>query len=139
MCIYALIILHRRKARTTVESFITFRCKQGRYLVSTTRFIFYNNTQFKTFQAISQLAWPEPTLIQETAIPLLLEGKDLLMRARTGSGKTAAFTIPVIQKILNLKNTTTCQSIKALILSPSKELCGQVKYLCMHHGKATNL
>lgn len=77
-------------------------------------------------QAISQLAWPEPTLIQETAIPLLLEGKDVLMRARTGSGKTAAFTIPVIQKILNLKNTSTHQCIKALILSPSKELCGQV-------------
>lgn len=50
----------------------------------------------------------------------------MLMRARTGSGKTAAFTIPVIQKILNLKNTSTHQCIRALILSPSKELCGQV-------------
>ncbi|KOB71443.1 putative ATP-dependent RNA helicase DDX56 [Operophtera brumata] len=80
----------------------------------------------RILKAISQLAWPEPTLIQETAIPLLLEGKDLLMRARTGSGKTAAFTIPVIQKILNLKNTTSHQSIRALILSPSKELCGQI-------------
>lgn len=48
------------------------------------------------------------------------------MRARTGSGKTAAFTIPVIQRILNMKNTSTHQSIRALILSPSKELCGQV-------------
>lgn len=79
----------------------------------------------RILKAISQLAWPEPTLIQETAIPLLLEGKDVLMRARTGSGKTAAFTIPVIQKILNLKNTNRHQCIKALILSPSKELCGQ--------------
>ncbi|XP_030036975.2 probable ATP-dependent RNA helicase DDX56 [Manduca sexta] len=80
----------------------------------------------RILKAISQLGWPQPTLIQETAIPLLLEGKDVLMRARTGSGKTAAFTIPVIQKILNLKNTSTHQSIKALILSPSKELCGQI-------------
>lgn len=80
----------------------------------------------RILKAISQLAWPEPTLIQETAIPLLLEGKDVLMRARTGSGKTAAFTIPVIQKILNLKNTSTHQCIRALILSPSKELCGQI-------------
>ncbi|XP_041979341.1 probable ATP-dependent RNA helicase DDX56 isoform X2 [Aricia agestis] len=48
------------------------------------------------------------------------------MRARTGSGKTAAFTIPVIQKILNLKNTSAHQCIRALILSPSKELCGQI-------------
>ncbi|KAL0839136.1 hypothetical protein ABMA28_017108 [Loxostege sticticalis] len=80
----------------------------------------------RLLKAISQLAWREPTLIQETAIPLLLEGKDVLMRARTGSGKTAAFTIPVIQKILNLKNTSRHQCIKALILSPSKELCGQI-------------
>lgn len=80
----------------------------------------------RILKAISQLGWPHPTLIQETAIPLLLEGKDVLMRARTGSGKTAAFTIPVIQKILNLKNTSTHQCTKALILSPSKELCGQI-------------
>ncbi|KPI99345.1 putative ATP-dependent RNA helicase DDX56 [Papilio xuthus] len=80
----------------------------------------------RILKAISLLAWPHPTLIQETAIPLLLEGKDVLIRARTGSGKTAAFAIPVIQKILNLKNTTTHQCIRALILSPSKELCGQI-------------
>ncbi|XP_047503498.1 probable ATP-dependent RNA helicase DDX56 [Pieris napi] len=80
----------------------------------------------RLLKAISQLGWSTPTLIQETAIPLLLEGKDVLMRARTGSGKTAAFTIPVIQKILNLKNTSLHQCITSLILSPSKELCGQI-------------
>ncbi|XP_059061494.1 probable ATP-dependent RNA helicase DDX56 [Achroia grisella] len=80
----------------------------------------------RILKAISQLAWSEPTLIQETAIPLLLEGKDVLMRARTGSGKTAAFSVPVIQKILNLKNTSRHQAVHALILSPSKELCGQI-------------
>jgi len=42
-------------------------------------------------------------LVQERAIPLLLEGNDMLVRARTGSGKTAAFVIPIIQKILELK------------------------------------
>lgn len=54
-------------------------------------------------QAIAKLGWTEPTLIQERAIPLLLEGKDVLVRARTGSGKTAAFAIPAIQKVLNSK------------------------------------
>lgn len=48
------------------------------------------------------------------------------MRARTGSGKTAAFSIPVIQKILTLKQTSTHQESKALILAPSKELCNQI-------------
>lgn len=78
-------------------------------------------------QAIAKSGWSEPTMIQETAIPLLLEGKDVLMRARTGSGKTAAFAIPAIQRILNLKNTSAHQCIRALVLSPSKELCGQVR------------
>ena len=78
------------------------------------------------FQAIAKLRWLSPTLVQEKAIPLLLEGKDVLVRARTGSGKTAAFSIPVIQKILNSKQTDNQQCIKALILAPSKELCNQV-------------
>jgi ATP-dependent RNA helicase DDX56/DBP9 len=77
-------------------------------------------------KAIAKLGWQAPTLIQERAIPLLLEGKDVLVRARTGSGKTAAFAIPVIQKILTLKQTAKRQEIKALILAPSKELCNQI-------------
>ena len=54
-------------------------------------------------QAIATLGWSSPTLIQEKAIPLALEGKDILARARTGSGKTAAYAIPVIQHILQCK------------------------------------
>lgn len=72
------------------------------------------------------MGWQTPTLIQEKAIPLLLEGKDVLVRARTGSGKTGAFAIPVIQKLLNNKRTATHQETKALILAPSKELCTQI-------------
>ena len=54
-------------------------------------------------QAISALGWATPTLIQEKAVPLALEGKDIMARARTGSGKTAAYVIPLVQKILHLK------------------------------------
>lgn len=57
---------------------------------------------------------------------MLLEGKDVLVKARTGSGKTAAFTIPVVQKILNSKETSIQQEIKAVILASSKELCHQI-------------
>lgn len=65
-------------------------------------------------------------MIQEKAIPLLLEGKDVLIRARTGSGKTAAFAIPMIQKVLNSKMNATEQFISTLVIAPSKELCQQV-------------
>lgn len=74
-------------------------------------------------------------MIQEKAIPLLLEGKDVLVRARTGSGKTAAFAIPLIQKILNSKMNATEQLISALILAPSKELCQQVRFFCVEFCK----
>ncbi|XP_065156596.1 LOW QUALITY PROTEIN: probable ATP-dependent RNA helicase DDX56 [Atheta coriaria] len=80
----------------------------------------------RILKAIAKLGWQSPTLIQEKAIPLLLEGKDVLVRARTGSGKTAAFSIPVIQKIIQVKQTAKHQEVKALLLAPSKELCQQI-------------
>ena len=60
-----------------------------------------------SLQAICSQGWREPTLIQEKAIPLALNGKDILARARTGSGKTAAFAIPAIQKVLESKQVNT--------------------------------
>ncbi|XP_021916382.1 probable ATP-dependent RNA helicase DDX56 isoform X2 [Zootermopsis nevadensis] len=80
----------------------------------------------RILKAVAKLGWLEPTLIQERAIPLLLEGKDVLLRARTGSGKTGAFAIPVVQRILNSKQVSKEQNTKALILAPSKELCQQI-------------
>ncbi|XP_060825613.1 probable ATP-dependent RNA helicase DDX56 [Bombus pascuorum] len=80
----------------------------------------------RILKAIAKLGWVEPTLIQEKAIPLMMEGKDILIRARTGSGKTAAFTIPLIQKILWNKRMQKKQEIKGLIVAPSKELCKQI-------------
>ncbi|XP_043247906.1 probable ATP-dependent RNA helicase DDX56 isoform X2 [Colletes gigas] len=80
----------------------------------------------RILKAVAKLGWLEPTLIQEKAIPLLLEGKDILIRARTGSGKTAAFAIPLIQKILLKKRMQQKQEIKGLIVAPSKELCKQI-------------
>lgn len=81
----------------------------------------------RILKAIARLGWITPTLIQEKSIPLLLEGKDVLVRAKTGSGKTAAFAIPTIQKILNSKMNATEQLVSTLVLAPSKELCQQIK------------
>lgn len=79
----------------------------------------------RILKAIATLGWGTPTPIQEKAIPLALEGKDILARARTGSGKTAAFSIPVVQKILQSKQSSKEQCVKAVFLTPSKELCNQ--------------
>jgi ATP-dependent RNA helicase DDX56/DBP9 len=76
-------------------------------------------------QAIAKLGWSSPTLIQEQAIPIILEGKDVLIKARTGSGKSASFAVPIIQKILSSKASITEQKIFAMILAPSK---GKLKF-----------
>lgn len=81
----------------------------------------------RILEAIARLRWKEPTLVQEKAIPLILEGKDVLARARTGSGKTGAFAIPVVHKILEGKRTATEQTVQVLILAPTRELCKQIK------------
>lgn len=80
----------------------------------------------RILMAILNLGWLEPTPIQETAIPLILEGKDVLAKARTGSGKTGAYAIPLLNKVLSLKKIKSSnQSISALVLTPSRELCSQ--------------
>ncbi|KAG9335486.1 hypothetical protein JZ751_004615 [Albula glossodonta] len=81
----------------------------------------------RLLKALADLGWAQPTLIQEKAIPLALDGKDLLARARTGSGKTAAYAVPIIQRILTSKQTVREQAVRALILVPTKELGQQVQ------------
>ncbi len=77
--------------------------------------------------AIEGLNWCEPTPIQETAIPIILEGKDVLAQARTGSGKTGAYMIPMLHKILKIKKQVKQQQCTiALVLAPSRELCQQI-------------
>uniref|UniRef100_A0A665VDH6 Probable ATP-dependent RNA helicase DDX56 n=1 Tax=Echeneis naucrates TaxID=173247 RepID=A0A665VDH6_ECHNA len=81
----------------------------------------------RLLKAVADLGWSQPTLIQEKAIPLALEGKDLLARARTGSGKTAAYAMPLIQRILESKQSVREQNVRALVLVPTKELGQQVQ------------
>merc|ERR1740123_697785 len=83
----------------------------------------------RILKAIAKLGWVEPTLIQERAVPLIMEGKDLLARGRTGSGKTGAFCIPLVQRILDVKaqhsSQTALQAIRGCVLCPSRELARQ--------------
>ncbi|KAJ3190395.1 ATP-dependent DNA/RNA helicase [Gaertneriomyces sp. JEL0708] len=74
-----------------------------------------------------KLGFKHPTLVQSKAIPLALQGKDIMARARTGSGKTAAYCIPVIQKILVAKKHGNAEpAVRALIMVPTRELAEQV-------------
>jgi ATP-dependent RNA helicase DDX56/DBP9 len=57
-------------------------------------------------KALADLNFAHPTLVQAKAIPLLLEGKDVFAKARTGSGKTAAYAVPALQKMLSIKSVS---------------------------------
>ncbi|ORX49978.1 DEAD-domain-containing protein [Piromyces finnis] len=85
----------------------------------------------RLLRAISKLGYKEATLVQENTIPLALSGKDILAQARTGSGKTSAYCLPVIQKIILSKellpsNSKERNNVRAIILVPTRELADQV-------------
>lgn len=75
--------------------------------------------------AVEKSGFTEPTRIQEITLPLILEGRDLLIEAQTGSGKTACFAWPLLQKI-SAEKTSESKTIQALILTPTRELALQV-------------
>lgn len=93
-------------------------------------------------KAIEEKGYTVPTPIQEKAIPVALSGKDVLGCAQTGTGKTASFAIPIIQLLQTKKDSPKRQGIKALILTPTRELALQIseciddyaKYTPVRHG-----
>lgn len=71
--------------------------------------------------------YTQPTPIQQKAIPVILQQKDLLGCAQTGTGKTAAFALPMLQLLMQQKEKSTTSNIKALILTPTRELAIQIE------------
>jgi len=77
-------------------------------------------------QALATEGYETPTPIQAQAIPPLLEGRDLLGIAQTGTGKTAAFALPLLQRLTSTDRRAGPRSVRALILTPTRELCVQI-------------
>ncbi|KAF9531701.1 P-loop containing nucleoside triphosphate hydrolase protein [Crepidotus variabilis] len=85
----------------------------------------------RLLRALADMGFSRPTLVQAKAIPLGLESRDILARARTGSGKTAAYCIPVVQKIIRSKSSSDVepennQVTRSLMLVPTRELAEQI-------------
>jgi ATP-dependent RNA helicase DeaD len=83
-----------------------------------------------TLEALAHLGYERPTPIQEQAIPPLLEGRDVIGQAQTGTGKTAAFGLPMLEYV-----STDRQEIQALVLTPTRELCIQVTQALRAYGE----
>jgi ATP-dependent RNA helicase RhlE len=85
-------------------------------------------------KALADAGYTRPTPIQAQAVPLALKGRDLIGLAMTGTGKTAAFVIPIIERLLGGPRRT-----RALILTPTRELCVQVEESFRKYGKQSGL
>src|SRR5215208_7154153 len=85
-------------------------------------------------RAIDDAGYTTPTPIQAAAIPLALRGRDLIGLAQTGTGKTAAFTLPIVHRLLGGPRRT-----RALILTPTRELCMQVDESFRRYGSAAGI
>jgi len=91
-------------------------------------------------RAVSERGYTEPTPIQAQAIPVVLSGGDLLAGAQTGTGKTAGFTLPILQLLsATAKPSTGKTPIRALVLIPTRELAAQVEESVRDYGKYLKL
>jgi ATP-dependent RNA helicase RhlE len=110
--------------------------------------VFASKTLYMSFQslglseallkAIGKKGYTTPTPIQEKAIPPILEGKDMLASAQTGTGKTAGFTLPLLQ-LLSQSQPLRQRPVRALILTPTRELAAQVFANVKEYGEFADL
>lgn len=87
-------------------------------------------------RAVTEKGYSAPTPIQQQAIPLILEGRDLMGGAQTGTGKTAGFTLPLLQRLMSFERPDNGRrAIRALVLTPTRELAAQVGESVQTYGR----
>src|SRR4051812_3908439 len=87
-------------------------------------------------RAVSERGYAQPTPVQARAIPEILAGHDMLAGAQTGTGKTAGFTLPLLQRLHGRERSN---APRALVLTPTRELAAQVAESVRDYGKYLNL
>ena len=90
-------------------------------------------------RAIAETGYSEPTSIQQQAIPVILSGRDILAGAQTGTGKTAGFTLPMLQLLCTKQTPKVNRPPRALVLTPTRELAAQVGDSVKTYGKHLTL
>ncbi|MFZ5844679.1 MAG: DEAD/DEAH box helicase [Pseudomonadota bacterium] len=97
------------------------------------------NLDSRLMQALEALNFVQPTAIQQEAIPVILQNKDVMASAQTGTGKTAAFMLPTLHKLLTAPPKGTGKGPRVLVLSPTRELAQQINDAVRDFGKNTKL
>lgn len=97
------------------------------------------NLDDKLYKALSDLKYIKPTAVQEQSISHIMDKKDLIGLAQTGTGKTATFCLPILNSLLLSKTQSTPMHPKALILAPTRELCAQIGESIKQFAKYTDI
>ena len=90
-------------------------------------------------QTLASLDYSTPTAVQQQAIPVILSGKDVMAAAQTGTGKTAGFALPVLQRLFKRDKPVGSNAVRALVLVPTRELAEQVHESFRGYGAGLNL
>ncbi|WP_142783684.1 DEAD/DEAH box helicase [Changchengzhania lutea] len=91
-------------------------------------------------RAIAETGYDSPTLVQQKTIPLVLDNKDVIVSAQTGTGKTAAFALPILQALFDKQEgSKQGKKIRALVISPTRELAVQISENFKNYSSYTNL
>ena len=93
----------------------------------------------RILQAIDDAGYSKATPIQAKTIPPILKGKDLIGLAQTGTGKTAAFTLPLLSGLCEISHEQASRGVRVLIIAPTRELVAQINQSIRTYGKYTNL
>ena len=122
---------------------------QGSELTQSATIVGYMTSSFSNLslaeplaRAVAEMGYETMTPIQEPAIPVVLQGKDVMGAAQTGTGKTAAFALPLLQRMMKHENPSTSPArhpVRALVLLPTRELAVQVAQQVELYAKYTNL
>lgn len=128
-------IIQKLKAIFATLFVLNFECRKHNFM------LFEDLSLSKSIQkAVFELGYLEPTPIQQQAIPLVLKGSDLIGCAQTGTGKTAAFAIPIIHQLHRIVGSSKkAKEIRCLVVTPTRELAVQIGQNFDQYGKYTNL
>src|SRR5262245_30402080 len=88
---------------------------------------------------LARMGYTQPTPVQSASIPIILTGTDLLARAQTGTGKTAAFGLPMIERLVQRERRAKTRAPLGLVLVPTRELAVQVHHALTRYGASVRL
>ena len=97
------------------------------------------NLHTSLIKSINELKYTSPTSIQEKAIPVILKKNDVLGSAQTGTGKTAAFALPILHHLINERNNKDQKIIRTLVITPTRELAIQIAENFTSYSKYNNI